>query len=151
MLSDESLLRRIEELEALVYVPGLWRCTKCDFQLIQANMSAHSGTVTARDEPGDKCPNCDSPLWRVTERQAGNNLIDRMEPMQEELTSLRAEASRLQEEINNSVECVAAFMLSNSYATGHGDDVGALVTELAWQHKERLERLRQAQEKNDDR
>lgn len=59
-----------EELAKLVYVPGLWRCAKCDFHLTQMNLNANSGTVTARDDPGEKCPNCDSPLWRVTERDA---------------------------------------------------------------------------------
>lgn len=60
---------KIERLEKLVYVPGVWRCAKCDFRLIQSNLNASDGTVTARDTPGDKCPNCASPLWRVTERQ----------------------------------------------------------------------------------
>lgn len=63
-------------LVTLVYVPGLWRCAKCEFQLIQANLNAGDGSVTARDQAGDKCPNCDVPLWRVTEREAGNKLID---------------------------------------------------------------------------
>lgn len=72
----ERLQARNAELEKLVYVPGLWRCAKCEFQLIQANLNANDGSVTARDKPGDKCPNCDSPLWRVTEREAGNKVID---------------------------------------------------------------------------
>lgn len=54
----------------LVYVPGLWRCAKCKFELVQATLNARDGTVTARDTPGEKCPNCQSPLWRVTERDA---------------------------------------------------------------------------------
>ena len=49
-----------------VFVPGQWRCAKCGFGLIQANLNARDGTVTARDEPGDKCPNDGAPLWRVT-------------------------------------------------------------------------------------
>lgn len=69
----------IERLKSLVYVPGLWRCAKCNFSLVQANLNAKDGTVTARDKPGDKCPNCDSPLWRVTERDAGNEMVDRAE------------------------------------------------------------------------
>lgn len=48
------------------YVPGVWKCPKCDFRLIQSNLNALDGTVTARDQPGDKCPNCSSPLWRVS-------------------------------------------------------------------------------------
>lgn len=54
----------------LVYVPGLWRCAKCEFTLTQMNLNASTGAVTARNEPGDKCPNCKGPLWRVTERAA---------------------------------------------------------------------------------
>lgn len=56
--------------EDLVYVPGLWRCAKCKFELVQATLNARDGTVSARDTPGEKCPNCASPLWRVTERDA---------------------------------------------------------------------------------
>lgn len=65
----ERLRAEIARLEPLVHVPGVWRCAKCDFRLIQSNLNASDGTVTARDTPGDKCPNCHSPLWRVTERQ----------------------------------------------------------------------------------
>lgn len=59
----------IARLEKLVYAPGIWSCPKCKFTLIQSNLNAADGTVTARDTPGDKCPNCDSPLWRVSWKQ----------------------------------------------------------------------------------
>lgn len=61
-----ELRAEVERLGRLVYAPGLWRCAKCDFQLVQSNLNANTGTVTARDNPGDKCPNCDVPMWRVT-------------------------------------------------------------------------------------
>lgn len=73
----DALQAEVSCLEGLVYVPGLWRCAKCNFQLVQSNLNANTGAVTARDTPGDKCPNCNSPLWRVTERQAGNDMVDR--------------------------------------------------------------------------
>lgn len=73
----DALQAEASRLEGLVYVPGLWRCAKCNFQLVQSNLNANTGAVTARDTPGDKCPNCNSPLWRVTERQAGNDIVDR--------------------------------------------------------------------------
>lgn len=74
-----SLSSRCAELERLVYVPGLWRCAKCDFTLLQSNLNALDGTVTARDTPGDKCPNCNSPLWRVSERDAHKDAMDTAE------------------------------------------------------------------------
>jgi hypothetical protein len=77
--TNGELQREIAMLQSKVYVPGLWRCAKCEFQLIQANLNAGDGSVTARDQAGDKCPNCDVPLWRVSEREAGNRLVDEME------------------------------------------------------------------------
>jgi rubrerythrin len=73
----EQLRKRIAELESLVYVPGLWRCAKCKFQLVQSCIRADDGAVGLRDDPGEICPNCNAPLWRVTERDAGNELVDR--------------------------------------------------------------------------
>lgn len=63
----------------LIYVPGTWYCPKCQFTLVQSNLNAADGTVTARDEPGDKCPNCSSPLWRVSWRQQAKEMGDRAE------------------------------------------------------------------------
>ena len=83
-----------DRLSKLVYVPGLWRCAKCKFQLIQANLNAGDGSVTARDQAGDKCPNCDAPLWRVTEREAGNKLIDDAERVCMETAARIDEARR---------------------------------------------------------
>jgi uncharacterized protein with PIN domain len=78
-----AILDDFAELEKQVYVPGLWRCPKCEFQLVQANLYAATGAVSARDQPGDKCPNCNGPLWRVTERQAGNDMVKRCEEQME--------------------------------------------------------------------
>lgn len=56
------------ERDDLIFVPGIWRCAKCKFTLVQSNLNAADGSVTARDKPGDKCPNDGSPLWRVSYR-----------------------------------------------------------------------------------
>lgn len=63
-----GLQAEVERLEGLVHVPGVWRCAKCEFTLIQSNLNAKDGSITARDKPGDKCPNDGSPLWRVSYR-----------------------------------------------------------------------------------
>ena len=80
-LREENSGLRIEceNLARQVYVPGLWRCPKCEFELCQATLYAATGAVGARDEPGDKCPNCNSPLWRVSERAARNDMVKRYE------------------------------------------------------------------------
>lgn len=65
--------------EHLIYVPGVWCCAKCQFTLVQSNLNAADGSVTARDEPGDKCPNCDCPLWRVSWQQQAKEMGDRAE------------------------------------------------------------------------
>lgn len=77
----EGLRERIRELEKLVYVPGFWRCAKCGFHLVQSNLNASDGSITARDKPGEKCPNDGSPLWRVTEREAHHEMAKRCEEL----------------------------------------------------------------------
>ncbi|WP_445222224.1 hypothetical protein ACKWRH_21450 [Bradyrhizobium sp. Pa8] len=61
-----------------LYVPGQWRCPKCSFTLNQFNLNASDGSVTTRDEAGDKCPNCNSPLWRMTWRQDAMEMAERL-------------------------------------------------------------------------
>lgn len=78
--SDIKLLRqRISELERIVYIPGVWRCPKCNFVLNQMVMSASTGTVSANDEPGTKCPNDGSPMWRVTWKDDAEDMASRLE------------------------------------------------------------------------
>ena len=107
----------IERLTKLVYVPGLWKCPKCKFSLVQANLNALDGTVTARDQPGDKCPNCASPLWRVTERDAGNEMVDRAEEYlvrattaERERDEARAEVERLRKVVKTANDAIAEYV-----------------------------------------
>ena len=86
----DAALARAEAAEQQIYVPGLWRCAKCNFELLQSNLNAADGTVTPRDTPGEKCPNCDSPLWRVTERQRHHAIYeDAVQFMREARTAER--------------------------------------------------------------
>ena len=57
---------RSDEQTEQAYIPGVFRCAKCGFRLHQMKLNANSGAVTARDAPGEKCPNDGSPMWRVT-------------------------------------------------------------------------------------
>lgn len=81
-----QIAQAIETLEKKVFVPGQWRCPKCDFRLTQSNLYAATGTVGPRDDPGDKCPNCNGSLWRVSAMddrneafKCANDTFDRVE------------------------------------------------------------------------
>lgn len=74
-----QFLRSQETIAKNVHVPGMWRCAKCQFVLVQSNLNATDGTITARDTPGDKCPNCNVPLWRLTWREHAAEMAERLE------------------------------------------------------------------------
>lgn len=78
-----ALRDEVERLEKLVYVPGLWKCAKCKCSVISTNLHVNASTdrmFSANNQP-QICPNECGPMWRVTERDAGNELIDRMEAL----------------------------------------------------------------------
>jgi len=64
-----QLRTRIAELERLVYVPGVWRCPKCQFSPMRTALNVVTGRASADDTTGEKCPNCKSPLERSGERR----------------------------------------------------------------------------------
>jgi len=72
------LRARVAELERLVYVPGVMRCAKCKLSLVTTILDANSGRFAADNSP-QTCPNGCGPMWRKTEREAGNELIDQMD------------------------------------------------------------------------
>lgn len=79
----------IARLEKLVYVPGMRKCPKCAFVLISSTLNTGDGSITARDAVGEPCPNCGTPLWRVSERDAGNEMIDRADAAADDNKKLR--------------------------------------------------------------
>lgn len=72
------------------YMPGVWRCAKCKFRLVQSNLNALDGTITPRDEPGDTCPNCKHPLWRVSWREEATENLLLAERLMERVALLEA-------------------------------------------------------------
>lgn len=67
-----------ERLEHLVYVPGIWKCAKCALSLVSNTLNANTGAMKANTSP-QECLNGCGPMWRVTERDAGNDLCDRLD------------------------------------------------------------------------
>lgn len=83
-----------EAAEKLVYVPGQWRCAKCNYVGMHMIFSATTGDVGVKAAAKtEKCPNGCGPLWPVTERQAGNELCDRMDAIVDERNAAIARAT----------------------------------------------------------
>lgn len=133
----EKAATRIRELEAqlaaaepLAYAPGLWRCPKCNFRLVQSNLNTGDGSVTARNEPGDKCPNCNGPLWRVSWKQDAMENMDLVEKLSGEKAA--AEAAGFEKGIE--MAAVAALKKSTQTPENLGnaaDSWQAALSELA--------------------
>jgi hypothetical protein len=68
----------IARLERLVYVPGVFKCAKCNLSLVSTTLNVAQNLAKANNEP-QQCPNGCGPLWRKTERDAGNELCDMLE------------------------------------------------------------------------
>ena len=91
IIADWKQMRgEIERLERLVYVPGLWSCPKCKLKLISNTLHAGTGLVSANNSP-QQCANGCGPMWRVTERDAGNDLCDRAEKAADDIKRLTKE------------------------------------------------------------
>lgn len=71
---------RIGELEKLVYVPGVFKCQRCECVTVSTSLHVNIGTMSANNDP-QQCPNNCGPMWRVTERS-------QREEAQEELEKL---------------------------------------------------------------
>lgn len=90
-----------QEIERLVYIPGVWRCAKCGFGLVQSNLNARDGSVTARDDPGEKCPNDGAPLWRVTYK---DELAEAYERWEEQAASLQSDLDAAREALRDCLD-----------------------------------------------
>lgn len=66
-----------------IYIPGIFRCAKCDLDLVSTNLHVPGGGMSANDKP-QRCPNGCGPLWRVTYKEhyhRGDETIDRLHDM----------------------------------------------------------------------
>ena len=99
----------IERLRGEVYVPGSWHCAKCKFTLLQSNLNARDGTVTPRDKPGDKCPNCNSPLWRATWKQDAFEMQERAVEQMERAKAAESRAEQAERALAEAVEVLRPF------------------------------------------
>jgi len=88
-----ALHEEIARLNKLVYVPGAWRCAKCKCGLISNTLYVATGAMAANNTP-QECPNGCGPMWRLTERDAGNEACDRLEALAIKLRESDARVER---------------------------------------------------------
>jgi hypothetical protein len=86
-----------------VYVPGKFRCPKCDFTLLQSSLSLDGG-VADRDSPGEKCPNDGTPLWRVSWKDQAQQMTGAWRSAEDELAALKATPATAQGDVREALE-----------------------------------------------
>lgn len=84
-LEIERLRETILTLERQVYVPGCWKCDKCKLVIVSHTLHAASGHVRTNNKIPEGCMNGCGPMRRKTEREAGNELVDRLSKVVETL------------------------------------------------------------------
>jgi len=64
---------RKANLEMQLYVPGAFRCAKCDFQQTSLSADACTGIVHPNRSASGPCPNCNVPMWPITWEEDAKN------------------------------------------------------------------------------
>lgn len=99
------------EAERLIYVPGQWRCAKCKYVGVHAVFCAETGAVGIRaNAKTEICPNGCGPLWPVTERQAGNELCDRLDIAADKINELKSQLAQAQARESELTAAITAFL-----------------------------------------
>ena len=108
---------------------------------MQRVLRASDGAVGVRDEAGENCPDDGSPLWRVSERDAGNELADRAHEYLERAMAAESERDEARAELE---EIETALVAAGQYRVV-GDDT-TRAGRIAWLkedcrrlHKEKLD------------
>jgi hypothetical protein len=74
----DEILDAIADLAAKVYVPGLWKCPKCKFQLTTSVLYAKTGNIGVQHHNSDPCPNDGETLLPVTWEEDAREMSERM-------------------------------------------------------------------------
>lgn len=99
---DAEQRQRIAELEAevkdaleCVYIPGVWACNQCKFQLIASNLYVQDGTIGPDTDTVPLCPNDGTLMRRVTWKERVSGLDKYAGERLNEIDTLKAEVARL--------------------------------------------------------
>lgn len=90
----DILKEQIQQLKAerdgLKYVPGLFRCPKCNFVNVVTNLNAKDGSFSANNEPR-QCANGCGPMWRITYKEELKTLSDIADDLSDKNRDLEAQ------------------------------------------------------------
>ena len=101
---------RVKALEMMVYVPGRFRCAKCDFFLTSTNLHVANGTMSANNAP-HACPNGCGPMWRVSERDERKEAQRSYIELHEKLTASEARATAAEATVREMREALEELVL----------------------------------------
>jgi hypothetical protein len=98
-----SLRQQVAELEAdrerlgkLVYLPGIHECRKCNLLQISTNLHVMDGSTSA-DNTSKECANGCGPMWKVTYKDSFNEVMQRAEKAESQLSAYREALERLRD------------------------------------------------------
>lgn len=98
---ESKVVRR--DIDSSKYVPGNFRCPKCNFHLISNYLNANNGEVAANNTP-QMCANECGPMWRVTWQESCYELSQRLERLFYEKVELEKDIARLEERRDAALE-----------------------------------------------
>lgn len=136
----ERLVRERDEARKLVYVPGVLKCAKCGFRLIKTTLHVLADSYSADSSP-DYCPNDGAPMWRVTERDAGNELCGRLDAAEDLAQAAEARVKAL-EKVLKMARGWAVTCSESATARKHIREIDALIAQA--QESEALHKSRRS-------
>lgn len=132
LASREADKAEIGRLRELVYVPGQWRCAKCNLTITRTVMSAATGQMHADHEPAS-CPNGCGPLWQITERDkrrdAQRSFLDQFD----ELAKAKARIAELEASLANHFADTGKMVSAEDEAVRRDAERYRFIRDVPWQ------------------
>lgn len=115
------------EKDAAVFMPGVWKCPKCAFELTKSTLYVKSGAIGPNLDKPEACPNDGEAMGRVTWQEASKSnydfavkLLDERDALRTKLTAAEARCTALAKTLESAA---AAFSNSgNELMAGICDD-----------------------------
>lgn len=100
------------------WVPGRFRCAKCNLGLTASTLYLQSGTIGVNNEP-QECSNGCGPMWRVTweqeAKELSENIVSCVDRYDEEIKKLKQEIKVLKKELREERSCTDFYASSRTW------------------------------------